>query len=1007
MNLPIYYDVDITQPLLPVPLQQMLVSKDTLANRIGVRLYQGKTPYSPGGQCAGFVVRRDGYTVPITGSINGNEMYIDLPAAAYDRDGPINIGIKNVQGSAVTTVFLGMGTVVCGETDIAIDPGSTITLSVAALIAEIEEARATIPMDYSALSAAVRALQEQPTDTVLYGTTQSLTDAQKAKARGNIAAAGEDVKNATSEIALINNLLEYGDIAYNRALSSVDGTASPNNDANTTDFIPVTPGEILYGKDAGRFWFFDSQKQPKSGGTGILTNQPELIESSGVRYVEVPAGAAYFRISVLKENFRGTAYVAKQNAYEKYLELYGTSGAVKYGEAQTLTDAQKAQARENIGAVGGQAISEIKDATSENSLISNLLEYGTISYNKALSSSNGNTLTTSDTANTTDFIPVAPGEILYGKDAGRYWFYDSQKEYIPGSSGVFSSQPELIESSGVRSVEVPSGASYFRVSVLKENFRKSAYITKRTAYEAYIEQAGKSDSPAGSNLWYYGTLTGGKAINANSAIQTAPDYTLSDYIPVTGINVLYCRGTARYVFCGSEKNIMTETNSKTNDQPVLYDDVHVVAVPEDAYYLLICALTANTNTLIYSASVIENKLLNQSTLPSNLWEYGNLTEDKGVSQNGGITSATGYTLSDYIPVHGIETLYCQETARYAFYDDEKTYIADSSYTTSSRPILYADVHIVDVPEDAYYLLISGLTANTNKRVYAPTIIEKKLLNQAGSSYMAGKKLGVVGHSFPQGIGLPSMKKAFPYIAGAKLGMSSVQNIAIGGSCIAKQADSYEEIYNSLESFEEVKATLDTSKYYLVNDRPTHAHPYMLYKYENGEWAPEATGAAGHTAIHGARAPIVDISQNLDSDVDVILIGAGYNDYQYSWTPFGTFADRTKYTFYGALHVMLYNFVSKYKGIPIFFTDVVVPEGFGNRGTAANAVGKTYSDYRNAIIEVCRYYRVPWIDMDAESNIPVPSIDESWYSGDNIHLSEAGHERAGQFVAGKMLNYLVL
>ena len=155
MNLPIYYDVDITQPLLPVPLQSMLVSKDALANRIGVRLYQGKTPYSPGGQCAGYVVRRDGYTVPITGVINGNEMYIDLPPAAYALEGPINIGIKNVQGDAIATVFLGMGTVSLGETDIVIDPGSTITLSVAALIADIEAARESLPSDYTALLAIV------------------------------------------------------------------------------------------------------------------------------------------------------------------------------------------------------------------------------------------------------------------------------------------------------------------------------------------------------------------------------------------------------------------------------------------------------------------------------------------------------------------------------------------------------------------------------------------------------------------------------------------------------------------------------------------------------------------------------------------------------------------------------------------------------------------------------------------------------------------------------------
>ena len=153
MILPIYYNVDITQPLQPVPLQPMLVTQDALANRIGVRLFDGKTPYNPGGTCAGFAVRRDGQTVAIAGEIDGNEMYIDLPAAAYALDGPINVGIKNVDGDTETTVFLGMGTVIRGETGTAIDPG-TIIPSVAQLLQELRDAAAAIPGNFTELMAA-------------------------------------------------------------------------------------------------------------------------------------------------------------------------------------------------------------------------------------------------------------------------------------------------------------------------------------------------------------------------------------------------------------------------------------------------------------------------------------------------------------------------------------------------------------------------------------------------------------------------------------------------------------------------------------------------------------------------------------------------------------------------------------------------------------------------------------------------------------------------------------
>ena len=141
MQLPIFYDVDIRKPLQPTRLQPMLVARDAGAHRVGVRLFEGQTPYCPGGVCAGFVVRRDGYTVPIDGVIDGNEMYVDLPAAAYALDGPVSIGIKNRNGDAETTVFLAVGTVLCGETDTVIDPEAVIP-SLPVLFAQLQRALA-------------------------------------------------------------------------------------------------------------------------------------------------------------------------------------------------------------------------------------------------------------------------------------------------------------------------------------------------------------------------------------------------------------------------------------------------------------------------------------------------------------------------------------------------------------------------------------------------------------------------------------------------------------------------------------------------------------------------------------------------------------------------------------------------------------------------------------------------------------------------------------------------
>lgn len=152
MILPVSYNVDISKPLLPTPLQCMLITADEYANQITVHLFSGSTPYSPGGTCAGFAVRKDGATVAITGTVSGNALTITLPPAAYAIEGPINIGVKSIADGSETTVFLGIGSVSMGETGVAVDPG-TIIPSVTALIQAIEDATASIPSDYSDLLA--------------------------------------------------------------------------------------------------------------------------------------------------------------------------------------------------------------------------------------------------------------------------------------------------------------------------------------------------------------------------------------------------------------------------------------------------------------------------------------------------------------------------------------------------------------------------------------------------------------------------------------------------------------------------------------------------------------------------------------------------------------------------------------------------------------------------------------------------------------------------------------
>ena len=177
MNLSASYKIDISQELHPTPLQQMLICQDKNANRLEFEMYNGDAPYSPGGSCAGYVVRSDGETVPMTGTVSGNLLSIILPEEAYAIEGPINVAVKSVAGGDRTTIFFGMGTILVGQTGTIVNPGDVIP--------DITELMAAIDQMEQATAAANAAA----TKAVRYDTAQSLTGAQKAQARQNIQAA--------------------------------------------------------------------------------------------------------------------------------------------------------------------------------------------------------------------------------------------------------------------------------------------------------------------------------------------------------------------------------------------------------------------------------------------------------------------------------------------------------------------------------------------------------------------------------------------------------------------------------------------------------------------------------------------------------------------------------------------------------------------------------------------------------------------------------------------------
>lgn len=147
---------DLTQDIRIRQCGTIVFNADNQSNIITVALYNGETPYSGGGTVSCSVICPDGATVPVTGgTLTGNVVSVTLTGDCFAIPGQIGVGIQIVSGQIKTTVLKAVFNVELYETDTVVDPGSRITVSVADLVDDINEAVASIPADYTDLMAAV------------------------------------------------------------------------------------------------------------------------------------------------------------------------------------------------------------------------------------------------------------------------------------------------------------------------------------------------------------------------------------------------------------------------------------------------------------------------------------------------------------------------------------------------------------------------------------------------------------------------------------------------------------------------------------------------------------------------------------------------------------------------------------------------------------------------------------------------------------------------------------
>ena len=135
---------------------------------------------------------------------------------------------------------------------------------------------------------------------------------------------------------------------------------------------------------------------------------------------------------------------------------------------------------------------------------------------------------------------------------------------------------------------------------------------------------------------------------------------------------------------------------------------------------------------------------------------------------------------------------------------------------------------------------------------------------------------------------------------------------------------------------------------------------------------------------------------MDDDADYIVIFAGNNDFTQS-VPMGEENSQDINTFYGALNVMLSGLRDKYPhGKFLYVTPLRMWHYHHPKWnedveyTSKNERGYTLLDYRNAIINRCEYYSIPYLDLYQQGLYGRTEKTRAAVYVDGLHPNDEGH-----------------
>lgn len=121
-----WYRQDLDKPVQVRQMSGVFFTEDNEGDLVGVEVSKGGHPYELTGSVIGYIIKEDGVTESVNGTLSNSRAYITLPATALDVPGIIHIAIRVTNGSEKAVVCAVRGLVNRSRSEIVNTSGRTI-----------------------------------------------------------------------------------------------------------------------------------------------------------------------------------------------------------------------------------------------------------------------------------------------------------------------------------------------------------------------------------------------------------------------------------------------------------------------------------------------------------------------------------------------------------------------------------------------------------------------------------------------------------------------------------------------------------------------------------------------------------------------------------------------------------------------------------------------------------------------------------------------------------------